>query len=76
LRGAVAGLLGRPRPLDLESVQREHAALGRRLRRFSDAPDGLDIWAALGVAAPRDVPMMEPEAFLAMAEPLRERADG
>jgi malonate decarboxylase beta subunit len=76
LRGAVAGLLGKPRPLDLESLQREHAALGRRLQRFSNCADGLDIWAALGVPVPRDVPMMEAADFVAMADRVRERADG
>jgi malonate decarboxylase beta subunit len=76
LRGAVATLLHRPRPLDLEAVQQEHAALGRRLQRFGASPDAADIWADLGVKNPRDVPMMDPEAFVAMAQPLRERADG
>jgi malonate decarboxylase beta subunit len=75
LRAAVSPLLRKPRPLDLAAVQREHAALGRRLKRFGSAPDALDIWSGLGVAKPRDVPMMDPEAFAAMAGPLRERAD-
>jgi malonate decarboxylase beta subunit len=76
LRAAVAGLLGRSRPMDLASLQNEHAALGRRLQRFSAADDALDVWKSLGVKQPRDVPMMEPDAFVAMADGVRERADG
>ncbi len=76
LRAAVVPLLGEPRPLDLESVQREHVALGRRLQRFGASPDALDIWQALGIERPGDVPMMEPDALVALGAALRERADG
>jgi malonate decarboxylase beta subunit len=76
LRAAVAKLLGHARAMDLSSLQKEHAALGRRLQRFGNSGDALDIWGALGVAKPGEVPMMEPDAFIAMATPLRERADG
>lgn len=76
LRAAVAALLHRPRALDLESVQREHTALGRRLQRFGGAADAVDIWAGLGIAHPGGVPLMDPDAFVAMADGVRERADG
>jgi malonate decarboxylase beta subunit len=76
LRAAVAGLLNHPRPLDLASLEREHAALGRRLQRFGGAADATDIWKDLGVAKPGDVPMMDREAFVALADAVRERADG
>jgi malonate decarboxylase beta subunit len=76
LRAAVAPLLHRARPLDLDAVQQEHAALGRRLRRFGASADAVDIWADLGVKNPSDVAMMDPAAFVAMAEAVRERADG
>ena len=49
LRAAVAPLLNHPRPLDLESLQREHGAW-RGLQRFGDAADAADIWKRLGVA--------------------------
>ncbi len=75
LRAAVAGLLQRPRPMDLDCLRREHAALGRRLQRFGDCADALDIWSALGVPRPGEVPMMERDAFVAMAAPVREHAD-
>ena len=75
LRDAVIALLGRSRPLDLDTVRAEHRALGRRLERFGGAADSLDIWAALGVPEPAAVPMLEPAPFLAMAASRRERAD-
>lgn len=75
LRSAVAALLQRPRAMDLEALQREHAALGRRLQRFGAAADATDIWTSLGVADVSGVPMMEPEAFVAMGEKIREHAD-
>jgi len=75
LREAVTPFLGGARPLDLDAVLAEHGALGRRLARFGGAPDSLDIWSALGVKEPARVPMLEPAPFVAMAAPLRERAD-
>jgi malonate decarboxylase beta subunit len=75
LRAAVETLLQRPRPLDLESVRREHAALRRRLERFGAAADARDIWAALGMKDPHGVPMLETPDFIHLASPLRERAD-
>ncbi|MEO5692751.1 MAG: biotin-independent malonate decarboxylase subunit beta [Usitatibacter sp.] len=75
LREAVMPFLGRSRPLDLESVKAEHAALGRRLQRFGTAQDSLDIWSGLGVKHPKDVPMLSPKDFVAIAQPVRERAD-
>lgn len=75
LREAVIPFLGKPRAMDLAAVKAEHGALGRRLRRFGAAPDSLDIWSGLGVKDPRQVPMLAPAEFVAMAGPLRERAD-
>ena len=75
LRDAVVPFLGKPRPMDLAAIRAEHAALGRRLQRFGDAPDSLDIWARLGVKEPERVPMLPPQDFVAIADPVRERAD-
>ena len=76
LRAAVAPLLARPRAMDLGSLQEEHRALERRLQRFGAAADALEIWTGLGVERPGEVPMMAPDAFVAMADRVRERADG
>ncbi|QJR11929.1 Malonyl-S-ACP:biotin-protein carboxyltransferase MADC [Usitatibacter rugosus] len=75
LRLAVASFFGRTRAIDLASVRAEHAALGRRLERFATAGDATDVWASLGVAEPKAVPMLTPGDFVAMADRVRERAD-
>lgn len=75
LRAAVHALIDQPVPLTLEAVLQEHQALARRLERFSDARDALDIWAALGVPAPTTVPMLDKQEFATMATTVRERAD-
>lgn len=75
IRRAVIAFLDQPVPLTLEGMEREHAALARRLERFGDAPDASDIWAGLGVADPKAVPMLGKPAFVALADPVRERAD-
>jgi len=55
-------------PLTLEALQAEQEMLRRRIAVFGDAEDPMDIWAELGVPAPQAVPMLEAEAFTAMAE--------
>jgi malonate decarboxylase beta subunit len=72
LRRAVSALLNKPVALDLDAVRAEHAALGRRLQRFGASKDALDIWGSLGVPEPAGVPMLEPAAFTAMADGVRE----
>ncbi|BDB30015.1 biotin-independent malonate decarboxylase subunit beta (plasmid) [Cupriavidus sp. P-10] len=75
LRGAIGGLLGQSVPLSLDAVLREHRALARRLERFGATQDAMEIWGALGVEDPAAVPMLDTEAFVAMANTVRERAD-
>ncbi len=55
-------------PLTLDALQAEQEMLRRRIAVFGDAEDPMDIWAELGVPAPQAVPMLEAEAFTAMAE--------
>ncbi|MFJ3054813.1 biotin-independent malonate decarboxylase subunit beta [Herbaspirillum sp. NPDC087042] len=57
-----------PAPLTLSALQAEQETLRRRIAVFGDADDPMDIWAELGVPAPQAVPMLEAEAFTAMAE--------
>ncbi|HVL09843.1 MAG TPA: biotin-independent malonate decarboxylase subunit beta [Burkholderiaceae bacterium] len=75
LRQAVAALLDQPVAQTLDVVQREHQALARRLQRFGVAQDATEIWSALGVEQPAEVPMLDTAAFVAMADAVRERAD-
>ncbi|MGA0532948.1 biotin-independent malonate decarboxylase subunit beta [Hansschlegelia sp. KR7-227] len=69
-RTAIAGFLGRSRPLDLDALEAEHAALRRRLERFADCADGTDVWARLGVNDPGAVPSLDAERFNSLVDAL------
>jgi malonate decarboxylase beta subunit len=75
LRSAVLAQMTRAVPLTLETVMLEHQALARRLQRFGDAPDATDVWTTLGIQRPKDVPMLDTDAFTTLADGLKERAD-
>ncbi len=75
LKQAVAAFIDEPVPLTLEAMEREHAALGRRLERFGASPDAVDIWSGLGVAEPRQLPLLDTAAFTAIADHVKERSD-
>ncbi|WP_175624314.1 MULTISPECIES: biotin-independent malonate decarboxylase subunit beta [Oxalobacteraceae] len=70
-RDAAVSLLGVSRPLTLESVTQEHAALKNRMERFSDCADATQIWQALGVADAKNVPLAEIPEFLEMSAHVR-----
>jgi len=53
--------------LTLEALEAEQEMLERRIRGFGDAADPLEVWRRLGVPEPAAVPMLEADAFLAMA---------
>ncbi|HEY6773370.1 MAG TPA: biotin-independent malonate decarboxylase subunit beta [Oxalicibacterium sp.] len=71
-RSAAQRRLGHPRPLSLEAVEQEHAMLEQRLQRFADCRDATQIWAALGIAEPQRVPLMDVDAFTEIADAARE----
>lgn len=66
-RAAAIDLLDTPAGLSLEAVEREHARLAERWRRFGGSGDAPEIWRALGVPADEDVALMGAEEFVAMA---------
>ena len=66
-RNAAIAALDRRRPLTLESLAAEQAALEARLKRFGASHDALDMWRAMGVAAPEEVPLLDRDAFVAAA---------
>lgn len=74
LQRAVVSLMGKSVPLTLDAVRAEHKALERRLSRFGSAPDASDIWSALGVKKPADVPVLNADQFVALADTLREHS--
>lgn len=56
-----------PTALSLAALEAEQEVLRRRIAAFGHAEDPMEIWADLGVAKPEAVPMLEAEAFVAMA---------
>ncbi len=72
-RKAIAGFLGRPKQLDLDALEAEHAALASRLDRFADCRDGSDVWARLGINAPQRIPGLDPAAFDALLQQLERK---
>jgi malonate decarboxylase beta subunit len=67
----IASCRARPTALGLDELEREQALLGERIERFGAMADSLDIWAALGVAQPSALPMLDAADFAAAAGPHR-----
>ncbi len=74
-REAAIAALARPGVLDAAVLAAEQKRLEHRLERIGTCHDGRDVWAALGVADAAAVPELPTDAFLAIADPLRETAD-
>ena len=62
--GLLEGLRAAPRPLELDRLEAEQAALGRRLAALGGAEDARDAWAALGVRDVERVAGLEPEELV------------
>jgi malonate decarboxylase beta subunit len=60
--------------LTLEAMEAEQQMLASRLERFRALEDPLEIWEALGVERPQEVPLLEIDAFRELAERHREGA--
>ncbi|WP_028101081.1 biotin-independent malonate decarboxylase subunit beta [Pseudoduganella violaceinigra] len=60
--------------LTLAGLEAEHAMLEQRIERFGSLRDPADIWAALGIAAAQDIPMLDAASFIAAAAPHRQGA--
>lgn len=71
-RDAAIGLIADAPALNLERLALVQSRLVDRLARFGGCADATDVWRALGVDANVDVPDLEPEAFLALAQSLKE----
>jgi malonate decarboxylase beta subunit len=74
-RKATLAALERRSQLDLSILENEHLRLRRRLEKFGAAHDAVDVWAALGVAGPAEVPELPTDEFLRRAADKRESAD-
>lgn len=64
---AIAACGAAPVELTLDALEREQRMLEQRIARFGALPDPLDIWAALGLADPQAVPMLDIEPFIEAA---------
>ena len=73
-RQAAIAALRDGRRLDVAVLEAEQARLERRLQRFGEAEDAVDIWQTLGIDDPADVPALPTDAFLRAATN-RENAD-
>ncbi|MDQ2138697.1 biotin-independent malonate decarboxylase subunit beta [Alcaligenaceae bacterium B3P038] len=71
-RDAAIRLIADAPALSLERLALVQSRLVDRLARFGGCADATDVWRALGVDANVDVPDLEPEAFLALAQSLKE----
>ena len=70
-RAAAIDALDRRRPLTLDGLMAEQAALTDRLARFGTARDALDLWRDLGIGDVDAIPLLERDAFVAAVGPHR-----
>ncbi len=69
--GASALLAGwQERPNTLASLRAEQVRLQGRLATYAGCRDGLEVWAALGVAEPARVPLLDCDELIALKEGL------
>ncbi len=67
-RRAAIDALSHRRPLTLDGLLAEQAALTARVERFGQVRDAIDIWRALGVERPESLPLLECAAFVDAAD--------
>jgi len=73
-RQAAIDALQAGRRCDLAVLQAEQVRLERRLKRFGETEDAVEIWRTLGIGNPTDIPALQTGAFLRAASG-RENAD-
>ncbi|MFL6659269.1 MAG: biotin-independent malonate decarboxylase subunit beta [Massilia sp.] len=64
---AICATQERGAPLTLADLEAEQALLAERIERFSGLQDPSDIWGALGIPNPQSLPMLDADAFVALA---------
>ena len=72
IRDILIPYFNKPIPINLDSVTDEHQRLGKRLRKYGKAEDALDIWRDMGISNPSDIPSLGFDAFMAIANHVRE----
>lgn len=71
---AIADIKAAGSRLTLEDLLREQEMLGRRIELAEGLLDPMEIWQRLGIAEPASVPMLDADAFLALASRHRVQA--
>ena len=66
-RAAAKEALALSSSFDLGALEAEHALLEKRLARFGDCSDTLEIWNRMGLPDVAQLPLLDNEAFLAVA---------
>jgi malonate decarboxylase beta subunit len=70
-QAAIAACGQRDTALTLEELEREQLMLGDRIDRFGGMADPIEIWRALGIDDPQALPMLDAQAFAAVAKTYR-----
>lgn len=65
IQAKLLAIMNLPQTFDLASLNAEHALLAERFNTFSKAKDGTEIWQALGVEQPLNIPNLNDADFLA-----------
>jgi len=73
-RDAALTLIETAPRFDLAAMQAEQTRLERRLERFGACKDAREIWAALGVNAPDEIPDLDAAAFVEIANARAEKS--
>ena len=60
----MARLRSQPVELTLDALEAEQQMFAERLERYGAAEDSLDIWTALGVPEPQQLPLLDAAAFM------------
>ncbi len=71
---AIADIKAAGSRLTLEDLLREQEMLGRRIELAEGLLEPMEIWQRLGIAEPASVPMLDADAFLALASRHRVQA--
>ena len=64
---AMAACRTQPVELTLDALEAEQRMLAERLERFGGADDAQDIWTALGVPEPQQLPLLDAADFMRLA---------
>ncbi len=73
-RAAALQLIESAPRFDLSSMLAEQARLEKRLERFGGCKDATEIWAGLGIAAPTQIPDLDADAFVEIADKVQEKS--